>query len=258
MQTNDYFICRGGQLKPSQKPIKVAEKDTITNRQKKLQYYVDDPNNVINEFEKYVRSKYGFTRGIIGKEVIAAFENHLTINHFGVYKNRSIDLFNFEGPAHKQLKTNHEILLKLLEKNYKESEVVKFKDIQDIIRREFNRTDRRTHKSYVDALRSRELLIQPDGVPDYDYYFFKELPAPREGRPSFVVDVQTKLIFPGNKIYSLLPEDGSSITIGQIRRMTTLKEADIMTGINQLENLGLLKTVRIGTFKKISMEGSFD
>jgi len=251
-------LCRGDGLKPKQKPVKVAEKDTIEKRHTKLQCFIDNSDCVLDDFRKFLISKYGFVNGIYGKELSESLKDRMARHGYGPYKQRSLDYLGEGSPAHKQLKTNHEILLKLLEKNYKESEVVKFKDIQDIIRREFNRTDRRTHKSYVDALRSRELLIQPDGVPDYDYYFFKELPAPREGRPSFVVDVQTKLIFPGNKIYALLPEDSSSITIGQIRRMTTLKEADIMTGINQLENLGLLKTVRIGTFKKISMEGSFD
>lgn len=241
-------------MKVKQKPVKVHEKDTVTKRKKKLQYYVDDPENVVNEFEKYVRSKYGFIRGIIGKEVITAFENHLTINHFGIYKNRSIDFSNFDGPAHKQLKSNHEVLLNFIEKRYIEGEVVKFKDIQDIIRCEFDLTDRRTHKSYVDALCSRELLIQPDGVKDYEYYFFKELPAPKEGRPTYPVDVQTKLVFPGNKIHELLPDD-TIISIGEIRRMTTLKEDDIRNGIDQLEKLGLLEVTCIGKFRKKNFEG---
>lgn len=194
----------------------------------------------------------------MGKEIIEALENHLALHNFGPFKNKSIDFTDFIGPAHKHLKSNHDLLVSCLEELYQEADVIKFKQIQDIIRREFGRTDRRTHKSYVDALRSRDLLIQPDGVKDYDYYFFKELPAPREGRPSFVVDVQTKLVFPGNKVYALLPEDGSSISIDQMRSLTTLKDADIMTGIKQLETLGLLKLVGIGNFKKIPTEDSFD
>ncbi len=149
----------------------------------------------------------------------------MALHNYGPFKNKSLDFTDFIGPAHKHLKTDQKMLLSCLEESYQEADVIKFKDIQDIIRREFDRKDHRTHKSYVDALRSRELLIQPDGVKDYDYYFFKEIPQAREGRPAYVVDVQTKLVFPGNKLYDLLPQSGNMFT-SAITKMTSMKDAD--------------------------------
>lgn len=238
-------------MKPSQKPIKVDEKDTVTNRQKKLQYYVDDPNNVVKDFERYVRSKYGFTKGIIGKEIIEAFENHLTLKRFGAYKKRSLDIFTFDGPAHKHLKNPHEVLLRCLEDRYNEGEAIKFRDIQDIIRNEFEFGDRRTHKSYVDILRSSAFLIQPDGVKDYDYYFFKEMPKAEDGRVKHVVDVQTQLIFPGNKIYPVLPPVGRKVTIEGLRELSPLKPSDVETGLKQLVENGILRHKGIGQFVRV-------
>lgn len=254
MQRIYYFSCRGDGLKPRQKPVKVHERDTVTNRQKKLQYIVDDPNNVTGEFEKFVRTKYGFTKGIIGKELIEALENHLALHNFGPFKNKSLDFTDFLGPAHKHLKSNHQTLLSHLEDLFQEGEVIKFKQIQDVIRREFGRTDRRTHKSYVDALRSRELLIQPDGVRDYEYYFFKEQPQARENRPTPVVDVQTRLVFPGNKVFELLPGPGTTFTVQRLRKMTTLKDADFQTGLKQLTQFGIISDVGIGKFRVNEIE----
>lgn len=251
MQKNDSKLCRGGPLKPKQKPVKVDEKDTIENRKSKLQCYIEDNEGVMNDFKRFLRGKYGFVNGIYGKELLEAVSCYLTLNQFEHYRHRSLDILRDGGPAHKKLKSKPEILLEYLEKEFKESDVIKFKQIQDIILREFGNTDRRTHKSYVNALIAVAFLLQPDGVKDYDYYFFKEMPKPREGRPAFVVDVQTRLVFPGNKIYPLIPENGKSITIDKIRKLSTLKEADIQTGLKQLTNSKLINSPIIGHFKRV-------
>lgn len=235
-------------MKPSQNPVKVAEKDTINQKDSKLQYYVRDRNGTIKLFEAFVRSKYGFTKGIIGQELLEAMENHMALYGFGIFKHKSLDFLGDHGPAHIHLKSTHEILLTHLEEKYQTTDVIKFKDIQNIIRKEFNRTDRRTHKSYTDALCAADFLIQPDGVKDYDYYFFKEIPQPREGRPAYVVDVQTRLVFPGNKLYDLLPGQGEVFTVQRLRKMTTLKDADFQAGLKQLTELKIIRNVGIGQF----------
>lgn len=236
-------------MKPSQKAVKVAEKDTVEVKESKLQYYVRDQNGTKKLFEAFVRSKYGFTKGIIGQEVLEALENHMALYGFGIFKHKSLDFLGDQGPAHKKLKATHESLLRHLEEEYQTTDVIKFKDIQDIMNKIFKREDTRTHKNWTDALRASAYLIQPDGVKDYDYYFFKEMPKPRKGRPAFVVDVQTKLVFPANKIFELLPGPGGVFTVQRLRKLTTLKEDDLQTALKQLKNFNIIEDVGIGQFK---------
>lgn len=230
-------------MKPSQKPVKVDEKDTTINHKKRIRYVVDDPNNVIGDFERYVRSKYGFTKGIIGKEVLEAISSYLALNDFGQYKHKSLDTFQVEGHAHTQfVNKNHEALASILDDSYSNGDEVSFDDIRAIISTEFNRIDGRTHKSYVDALVSRKILIEIGNK--YSSYYYLELPE--------LSDIEKKamdltLSKTQRLILNEIPDEG--IQLQKLSIAVGIRTAKLKPHLTGLEEKDLIWSPAAGKFK---------
>lgn len=222
----------------AKKMVKVAPKNTVEEREKKKMHWLfQDDEGIINKFERMVRAKYGFTREIIGKEILEALKNHMDYNGFEPGSSPKEDSFSNNPFAHKQfLISNHELFQGCLDDKYSAGEKITFSELQEILRGEFDLKDKRTHKSYVDALEAKKVLNIPEGIGKYDFYYFKEIP-PLSELERRTIELKNKLTEPQFKVLMAFPQDNSEINYSKISRITGMNPDDVKLAVKELVKL---------------------
>jgi len=235
------------------KPIKVVEKNTVETgecRLKKLQYKVDDPNGVIEDFERFVREDYGFTRGIIGRKVIESLSYFMGLHKFEQYKHLDPYVITESAGTHtKPMMTNHEILVGLLQSKYYPKDRIHFEEIQEIITTDLNKIDKRTHKSYVDVLECNHVLIRRNEVERYTNYYFKEIPE-SESYKDIVEETLSALDPSMSMVYDEIKSSDKHVSIPKLLKQTKLKEQTLIFSIRKLKEKNLIQdSTAVGYYK---------
>jgi len=226
-----------------QEPFKVHEKDTKTKQ--KTQFSTRMPSSeVVNDFKKFVKAKYdGHYYSYSGLELDIAIKKHLRDNKVEGYVNQDLDSFYGSSAAHTNLKSPDYFLIEHLKMSYSEGDIVYFRDLADVMRKESNLKDPRTHKSHVDNLEAISNLIRVDDV-RYDTYYYKKAPE------MTITELKNKKA-EENKIYSLLLKQnypGRKISISQFEKITRLKGQDIENALVNLESLNLIEYISPGVW----------
>jgi hypothetical protein len=228
------------------KPIKVNSNNTIEREPLRRQYLFKEDKQVIIDFERMVKQFYGFHRGIISVEIIKAFKLYMASLDFECYSDIPTDTLIKKDHAHKPLLLDGKKLLAgYVCDNFYLGDRITFRELQDIIINEYGRSDKRTHKSYVDTLEVHDILVRCDNVERYDYYYFKEVPL--LGPVDNLNEDQTK-------VYGFIPDEGV-IRMEKLERISGWSHEKLAKNLEQLENDGLIERPTPGVFKIIKEEG---
>jgi hypothetical protein len=234
LQPNECFDCWGGSLKP----IEVPEEQTKPEQRIRVQYKVDDPENIIKDFEHFVREKYGFIRGAIGIELLKALHQYMADQGFKEYPSIENDENSITTT---NLLPQHRATLRLLQKKYDDSSKIIFDDFCEAARQGAGVGDQRTHKRYADVFELNNILLRPGGVEKYDHYYFYTIP---DKLPVEVptLDKASRKVLEEFKGYHQL-------SINTLVRKTGLKEGKVIEGVSALEDRDMIETTAIGVFK---------
>lgn len=220
------------------KPIKVPSNNTIERTPRKLQYYIEEEKEVVDDFERMVKQKYGFTKGIMGYEVIKAFKLYMALLDFECYGEIQPYTFVENDRTHKPLMDNKKLLAGYIYDNYYKGDRITFRELQDIIIKEYRRSDKRTHQAYVDALEANEILCRCDDIDRYDFYYYHEIPA---------LSLKDNLHGDLLTVYNHIPDKGV-IRIEQLKRITGWDDEKLGKHLRVLEDDKLIARPTPGVF----------
>jgi len=229
-----------------QEPVKVHEKDTKTKQKTQFSTRMPSPE-VVNDFKKFVKTKYdGHYYSYAGLELDIAIKKHLRDNKVEGYVNQDMDSFYGSSAAHTNLKSPDYFLIEHLKMTYSEGDMVSFRDLANVMRKESNLKDPRTHRSHVDTLEAISILIRVDEG-RYDTYYYKKAPE------MTITELKNKKV-EKNKIYSLLVKEnyqGRIISTSQFEKITHLKGQNTENALDELEDLNLIKYISPGLWRVI-------
>lgn len=229
-------------MKSRKPPIKLAEDQTINECERELRLKLDDIEGVYKDFQDYVRIEYGFTREIEGIELLHALKCFMGLMEFRGYEIYLQDIMKDPRRTHKKfLRKNHERLADILQAKYLPGDDINFDDICKIILQEFDKTDKRTHKAYADALCAHNILIE---ILKYDSYYFKEMPklSKTEEKALGIVLTQNQKAILKKIPYEGVMVDKLSIAIG-------IRTSKLKPILMEMVEDGLISNPMIGKFK---------